>query len=99
MEEKEEEKEEKVEEKEEKVDEDLLALLDLERAVEEREVVEEKREKGVEELDVAAQRVNQFLLGEKREKAEVQAEKKKNVEPKILEFVDYKAIAWRRCDA
>lgn len=25
-------------------------------------------------------------------------EKKKNVEPKILEFVDYKAIAWRRCD-
>lgn len=74
---------------------DLLALLDLERAVEEREVVEEEREKGVEELDVAAQRVNQFLLGEKREKAEVQAEKKKNEEAETP-FVSLRCVMKRQ---
>ena len=49
-----------------------------------------------EELDVAMQRVNQFLLGEKREKAEVQAtEKKKNGEPETP-FVSLHCVMKRR---
>lgn len=44
---------------------------------------------------MAAQRVNQFLLGEKREKAEVQAEKKKNEEAETP-FVSLRCVMKRQ---